>query len=360
MTARIDKATEAAGDSLPAYTEAPPYAEAAPQASTSTPAVPPQGKPPDYKQASVTPYVPIPTTLYGMSGTRIYRGLHLCAAPSDRDRLFYAEHHTGLSRSGPLGNRPGVHLHNGLDGKAPVLSAAGYRSQPLTMQESLRELCNVVILPPPMTAGAAKGTNVGSNMTNVLMEPSGETETGPLFRLTLDVGSGSADQLRPAKFAWCKLDGKEAEAESRGSSSSSSSSGFKLVRKLFRAGEKFAAPDGPRCDFPKTEDELTAAENAGESTTGDAEVVAVLLLASALKPWGQLFRLEMRGSAAAGLLGERCAIMIVTTALKLHQMHTQGKTNRSFLAMLGGRKGKSRHGGGGNRGEAGSMGYIFS
>lgn len=332
MTTRIDKATEAAGDSLPAYHEAPAYTEAEPAAASSSAAAP-EAPPPDYKQASVTPYVPIPVTLYGQSKTA-YRGLHLCADAAGKDKLFYAEYHTGMSGSGLLGSRPGVHLHNGLDSKAPVLAAAGYRSQSLTMQESLRELSSVVILPPPLPA--AKGTNAGAAMTNVLMEPSGMTETGPLFRLRLDVGDGAADALRPAKFAWCKLEGKEVEAEG--------GNGFKLVRKLFRHGERYAAPDGPRCDFPKTEEELTAAENAGESTTGDAEVVAVLSVSSALKGWGQLFKLELRGSAVEGSLGQRCTVMIVTTALRLHQMHTQGKTSRKFLSVVGGSKGKSKNG----------------
>lgn len=334
MSTRTDKATEAAGDKLPAYSEAPPYTEAAePEASSSSgvppppaaAAAPPPPPPPDYRQASFTPYVPIPPMLHGVSKTA-YRGFHLCADADGHSRLFYAAHHTGVSGTGPLGGRQGVYLHNGLDAGAPVLAAAGQRLQ----HESLRERTSVVLLPPHMPAD--DGGSVSAGHTDTLMEPSDDggdddVDGSLVFRLRLDIGTGPANKLRPAKFAWCRLGGGD-----------SSSGEYTLVRKVFRHGEKYAAADGSsRCAYPKTEADRHAAADAGESPTlDDGEVVAVLTCGSALKPWERrLFTIELRGSAAAGLLGERCVVMIVTTAVRLYQLHAQGRTSSKFLGKTG-------------------------
>ncbi|KAJ4158435.1 uncharacterized protein LMH87_008961 [Akanthomyces muscarius] len=332
MPTRIDRTTEATGESLPAYSEAPPYTEAAESEAASSSSrsagVPPAAAPPpDYRQASFTPYVPIPTTLYGFSKTA-YRGLHLCADADGRAKLFYAVHHTGMSGTGPLGGRLGVHLHNGLDNRAPVLAAAGQRLQ----HESFRERTSVVLLPPHMPPAADHGGGsrnvVGiASYTDVLMEVHNTRRGPPVFRLKLEIGAGTANTLRPAKFAWCRGLGAGGNE-------------YTLVRKLFRHGERYAAAGASRCAFPRTEDEERAAAEKGSAEDDDGEVVAVLTCGSALKTWGRgrrrLFTIELRGSAAWGLLGERCTVMIVTTAVRVYQMHEQGMTSRStFWGSMG-------------------------
>lgn len=337
MPAQIDKAADAADESLPAYSEAPPYTEAAERETASSSSrsagvlLAPAAALPDYRQASFTPYVLIPTTLHGFSKTA-YRGLHLCADADGRAKLFYAVHHTGMSGTGPLGGRVGVYLHNGLDGRAPVLAAAGQRLQ----HESLRERTSVVLLPPHMAPAAAdlRGSSSSSRKvvgiagyTDILMAPGDARRGGPpVFRLKLEVGAGPADTMRPAKFAWCRPRGDGNE--------------YTLVRKLFRHGERYAAAAASLCAFPRTEDEEErAAAEAGSAEDSDGEVVAVLTCGSAPKAWGRgrrrLFTIELRGSAAQGLLGERCTVMIVTTAMRIYQMHGQGMTSSSnFLDSM--------------------------
>lgn len=351
MSTQIDKATEAAGDSLPAYTEAAPAytgPELGPAASSSSSSAP-EAPPPDYRQASFTPYVPIPAVLYGMNKTA-YRGLYLCTEQRTGTKLFYAEFHSGLSGSGLLRSRAGVHLHNGVGSKSPVLAAAGRATPPLTVRESFADMSNVVLLPPPMPL--ASGAKSRGAMTMVMMDGGTDPAGEPFFRLRLDVGTGPADKLRPARFGWCKIRGKaEEERLAEGSAG-----GFKLVRKLFRAGEKYVDADAPRADFPMSQAEMEDAAVDGEPVGDDGEVVAVLSYSSGVKSWGRLFKLEMRGSAAAGLLGERCSMMVVATALQIYYMHMQGKTNKTLMGFLGGGEAAAAGGDGKGKKKSGMRG----
>lgn len=352
MADRSDEHAEAA-DSLPAYTDAAPDSSTTYTAPATT-ATTTSASPPDYRQAGFTPYVPIPDTLYGVSKTA-YRGLSLCSQNpgrgGDGDRLFHAVFHTGLSGSGPLGRRPGVQLHNGVDGKAPVLAAAGSRTQPLTMRESLGDLTSVVLLPPVAAApqnGQRKAVvrMAERGFTEVLMEPSGMANGGPVFRLRVEVGSRS-DRLRPATFAWCRIPDDDGDED--GDGDGLGGAGFQLLRRVFQHGEPPAEGQRPRCAFPKTEEELAAAEDAGvPPARDDAEVVAVMRCARAplVKAWGRQLRLEMRGgTAAAGFLGERCRVMVLATALGVYWLHVQGKTSRTVTGKAKG-KGKKTKGGG--------------
>lgn len=56
------------------------------------------------------------------------QGFRICGE-TEQDHLYHVDIHSGYSLSGPLGSRPGVVLHQGLDTKTPILAAAGYESQ---------------------------------------------------------------------------------------------------------------------------------------------------------------------------------------------------------------------------------------
>lgn len=352
MLRQTDKAAEAADEALPAYTQLPAYTrepETPATPSTTTAAVTPlpPASPPNYRQAAYfTPYVPIPQALYGMKSTSS-RGLYLCAKVDDTtDKLFFAGHHRGLLSSPALGSSPGVQLHNGIDSRACVLAAAAEpRSQPLSMHG----VCSVLILPPPpppmTTFSGGGGGGGGGNYIRVFMEMARTpADPTPVYRLSLDIGTAEVGS-HTAEFAWCRAVGGERSALPHGSGSGGDAfPTFHLVRKLSHQAheeEKFAVQKGgpPRtyCEFPKTLEEAAAVRRPGASSVGDdGEVVGVLSYSSTLKTYEKLFKAELRGSAAEGLLGDRCKVMIIMTAVNLYYINTQqrGKSSKTSLLRL--------------------------
>jgi hypothetical protein len=204
--------------------------------------------------------------------------LKLCGA-TQTDFLYLVELHFGYTSRGPLKSGRGYYLRNGTSTKDAVLAAAGDEAG-----AAPGGFMTTVLLPPldrgrsSSSEGAQEGDWVPEVMRSRGGGPEGGQAQGLACRFWVEVG---VEGLRREEFEW--------RMEARGE------------------GEK-----GPRFTLVRL---------------GGGQAVAELVFTSA---WSMkhIARLELVGAGLTGELGERWALMVVTTALGLYWLRQHGKTRK--------------------------------
>jgi hypothetical protein len=201
--------------------------------------------------------------------------LKLCGATQD-DFLYLVELHFGYTSRGPLKSGRGYYLRNGTTTKDPVLAAVGDEAG-----AAPGGFVTTVLLPPLDTAKSSLPSQGEEDLVPEVMRSRGGAEgqaQGLACRFWVEVG---VEGLRREEFEW--------RMEAKGE------------------GEK-----GPRFALVRL---------------GGGQAVAELVFTSA---WSMkhIARLEMVGVGLTGELGERWALMVVTTALGLYWLRQHGKTRK--------------------------------
>lgn len=195
-----------------------------------------------------------------------------------------------------------MYLYNGPEKKGQVLAAAGDVSQWAARVYAFNT--DTILMLPPINPRAATSPWVTEKMVACVSETHGVT-----FTFTVEAGTKEHRQ----RFEWRRRsDDKDDEGK-----------GFVLFRIL------------PSSESRKR----AAAEDDEEDAEEPVEEVAVLTWVSLLKSMTHYFSLELKGSAESGLLGDRCVLTIVLTALRLKSMQLQGRASKSTVSIAS-KKGK--------------------
>jgi hypothetical protein len=207
------------------------------------------------------------------------------------EKLYTVEVHTGYSGRGPLGTRPGVVLYNGTSTKNRILGAAGDTSQiaanPLNIES--------IILLPPLNSTSPSRELVTEKMR------AGRSNEQVTFTFTIEVAYGK--KMSREQFQWIKIN-QGAEKKTYGA-------GYKLI--CLSRPSKRTDDTGPHiasCPVP---------------TPNNDDPVALLTWKSRLNLF-ELFTLKFMGIGESGVLGQRWALMVVLTSLRLWQLRLNGRT----------------------------------
>ena len=285
-----------------------------PNAKSASPAPPDDDDAPPPSQASnefntrltgpFVPYRPFQPVMnayyiYGFSADSA-KTFKLCGE-NESDFLYRVEaHFTGFSRSGPLGSRPSIILHNGTSRKDPLLAAAGDPPAALSMIYGVNP--SSIIMMPQMHPGP--GATTSDLATEILLAVTVPTDKGVAFRFAIEVGTGKGDR---EQFEWRKI---KDPVTKKG--------GYKLVRpSRERAGDSSAAG--------------SSSQAASPSSAGD-ETLALLTWPKGWSWFKLAFTLEFKGSGLTGELGERWTLMAVITAIRLLVLRFGGKTAKWQIA----------------------------
>ncbi|KAK4140618.1 uncharacterized protein C8A04DRAFT_14786 [Dichotomopilus funicola] len=206
---------------------------------------------------------------YGQWGKQ--RGFNLCGE-TEKDRLHHVAMHSGYGRSEPLGSRPGVVLHQGMDTKTPILAAAGYDSQ---FSARLYSFNQTVVLMPSLLPAAERTSEFDTEQMPATVR--GEQV---VFSFFIEVDHGKERQRQ--KFEWRKFEKGKIAAATEG--------GFELVRVLSPGSSRAGQEPG--------------ASSASLSSTSEEEDEE---------------------------LGERWALMVVITAIRLWILRLHGKTKKGVI-----------------------------
>ncbi|EHK50944.1 hypothetical protein TRIATDRAFT_54401 [Trichoderma atroviride IMI 206040] len=214
---------------------------------------------------------------------------------NSKEVLYLAEFHPfGWFCPEPLGARGGFILHNGVTRKDPVLAATGdvtifeQRVNPFSNESK-------ILLPP-----LAKKDNVKASTTV------GETETmvgrctannGVAFRFSIEVGRN----MRREKLEW-RSAGKGGDGRVA----------WGLMR--LPSASRRIPPEG---------------EVIAKLSWLPASIINVVNPMST-KP---IFTLQLMNSLESGLLGERCVLTVVMSALRLWHLRIKGKDKRSYIRI---------------------------
>jgi len=298
------------GDSLP-----PPYSDDG-EVDNSLPEYPTGSQPPSSPTQLAgefslhKPFPPVMNAyyIYELSVAAL-KTFKLCGA-TESDFLYSIEVHSGYSMSGPLGSRPGVILHNGTSRKHPILAASGDESQTSSAVYAFNP--RSVVLMPPLHP-SPRPTTPHDMVTEVMRGVSVPSDKGVAFRFSIEIGT---EKLRRESFEWVKI--KDTETKQ---------GGYKLVRAL-------------------PEHETSAASQAGSSSGSstqaalpeyddiEREVLALLLWPKGWVTWlKHVFSLEFKGSGLSGALGERWALMVVITAIRIWMLRINLKTAKGTVAI---------------------------
>lgn len=229
------------------------------------------------------------------------KSLKLCGATED-DFLYLVEYHLGYTPRGPLNFGRGYYLRNGTSFRDPVLAATG-EDFPIPFFISLFDTDTVVKLPP------LDRTKNPRDMVDEVLRAGSSKEHGVTFGFTVEVG---VKELCKEHFEWRKASTVPAAAAAGGQRDSQGGVSGHTVKTwytLHRLGPSISS--------------------AGKITdgNGEAEIVAVLAFNHVLS-FTHLFTLELKGAGRTGELGERWALMVVTTALGIHFLRQCGKTGK--------------------------------
>lgn len=212
------------------------------------------------------------------------------------DKRFYIEIHTGFSRQGLLGGRRGYHFHCGPTISDPVVAAVGYE----TMQEAsiYNFSSDSIVILPPYDPYNPKSTTMTVEKMVARTTPDRRT----VFAFSIEVG----DKMRREPFEWRQIN--------KGEDSLADAGGFKLLR--LSPKKKYHSVD--------------------EGATDSGETVAIFAWTNHWYRFANIasthpFSLHLVGSAKLGQLGDRWALMAVLTALRLDNLHKQGRTHYSFI-----------------------------
>ena len=264
--------------------------------------------------AAFVGYRPFPPVMnlyanYSFSIFSALKSQKLCGA-NESDFMYLAEYHLGYTSRGPLNFGRGLYLRNGTAFKDPVLAATG-EEFPIPFLVSLFDPDTVVKLPP---LNMGKDWNPRDMVTEVLSaRTSKEPGHGVTFGFTVEVGVKGVER---ESFEWRKAsappagDRHESEAHKGGHTTTA----LYTLHRL--ASGRPASP--------------TSTTSAGERTSADGDTVAVLAFNHVLS-FTHIFTLELKGAGLTGELGDRWALMVVTTALSLHYRRQFGKTGKATV-----------------------------
>ncbi|PGH03103.1 hypothetical protein GX51_04290 [Blastomyces parvus] len=241
------------------------------------------------------PYSPFPSTMnaYYQWSPPAMKTFFLCGA-SKEDRLYAVQTHAGYHKKSLLGTRPGLTLHNGKSSKDPILAAAGEEAQRATSTYEFN--LNSIIQLPSLQPGA------GNFITEVMRGTVADDRIAA-FQFAIEVGADG--KMVREEFEWRKL--------KKGNNDSVKGRGFNLVRL------------GPRSKDPNQ-----ALSSSALSPPG-GETVALLEWPKGLSSLIHVFSLQLKGSGESNTLGQRWALMVVMTALRLWWLHMGGRANATVI-----------------------------
>lgn len=209
--------------------------------------------------------------------------------------LYLAEFHPfGWFCPKPLGARGGFILHNGATRKDPVLAATGdvtvfeQRVNPFSNES------NILLPPLPKKDNVKASTTVSETET---MIGKSMANNGVAFRFSIEAGRN----MRREKLEW---------------------------RNVGKGGDQRVAW------------ELTRLSSAARRIPLEGEIIAKLswLPISSISVANPLsakpiFTLQLMNSLESGLLGERCVLTVVMSALRLWHLRIKGKDKRSYIRI---------------------------
>ncbi|KAI0114117.1 hypothetical protein GGR51DRAFT_478377 [Nemania sp. FL0031] len=266
------------------------------------------------KQTGHLAYCSIPPSLkiyyqWNISGLKTF---FVCGT-DERDRLFAVEVHTGYSFSGPLGMKPGLHLYNGPSTKSPLLAAAG---EPSLGSKSALSFNNVSqILLPGLRS---------SDLVTETMRAHITPDDHAAWQFCIEVGGG--EKLRRGAFEWRRV--KKAERDD-----DTHNGGFKLV-KLGSSLKKEAVASSSSHSGGIISSAAETSDGLGQ------EVVAVFSWNKFISSPKHPFDLELTGSGRSDAMGERWVLMVLITALRLWQLHVNGRTKQAVVSVSEKARGK--------------------
>ncbi|KAK4244271.1 hypothetical protein C7999DRAFT_44056 [Corynascus novoguineensis] len=202
--------------------------------------------------------------------------LKLCGA-SASDVLYIAQVHVGWTPRGPLHFGRGIYLRNGTSLKDSILAATG----------------EVFRLPLFLSLFDSKTSLLRASITK---------EQAVAFRFTIEVGT---KRIQREEFEWRKSNGKETGAREKGA----------------------------RYELHPLAATLSALASSYSSSPPEdgSNILAELTLDNVLS-FKHLFTLKLMGPGLTGEMGDRWTLMVVMTALRIHWLRQNGKTNKPTVA----------------------------
>ncbi len=224
----------------------------------------------------------------------------LCGATED-DFIYLVELHVGYTPRGPLNFGRGYYLRNGTSFKDPILTATGEEFL-IPLLVSLFKRDTIVKLPP---LDEEKNPR---DMVDEVLRSGSSKEHGITFGFTVEVG---VKKLRRESFEWRKarapLGGKHEQ-------------GSHTIQTQYTLHRLSSGGPAPPSSTPST----------SEQPDDDSEAVALLSFNHVLS-FTHYFTLELKGEGLTGELGDRWAMMVVTTALSLNFLRQFGKTGKATV-----------------------------
>ncbi|KAK8018148.1 hypothetical protein PG991_007338 [Apiospora marii] len=250
--------------------------------------------------STCTPYRPFPRIMnfYSQMNLSGLKYAHLCGATKEDQLFVFGRQHT-------LGTRPGLILYNGLSHKDPILAGACDESQWAARVYAFN-LKSVILLPP---VEALPGSQ---EMVSELMMTTTNDEGGVSYLFTIEAGQGD------------KMERK------RGGQEGVDQDGFKLLSCNAHPYDLGGSSTGPS---------TAAAAVPAETSRGGA--LAVLAWAKPGSRINHPLSLEFADDTVSVLFGERWALMVVITALRLWALRTNGRGKKSTVAIAEKIRGKS-------------------
>lgn len=214
---------------------------------------------------------------------------------SSNEVLYLAEFHPfGWFCPKPLGARGGLILHNGVTRKDPILAATGDVTVFEQRVNPFGNESNILLPPLPKKDNVKASTAVSEAET---MVGKSTANNGVAFQFSIEAGRN----MRREKFEWRRVgeggdDGSVWELMRRPSA----------ARKIPPEGEIIAKLSWLPTSFIKVINPLNS------------------------KP---LFTLQLMKSLESGVLGERCILTVVMSALRLWHLRIKRKDKRSYIRI---------------------------
>ncbi|KAI0414755.1 hypothetical protein F5X98DRAFT_239377 [Xylaria grammica] len=250
-------------------------------------------------------YCPLPPVMkiyYQWNPAGLY-SFHVCGT-DQRDRLFAVKIHTGYSMSAPLYTNQGIYLYNGPTTKDPLLAAAGddsglFRSLPVNNNSQ-------ILIPSRKSNG----------FTTEMMRAYITQDKHAAFRFSIEVKA--CKTMRRQLFEWRSINRSE-----RGDNGAEHG-GFRL----------FLLSSELDQDMPSGESSSQGASTSSAAAPKD-DVVAILEWRFFWTSPKHPFDLKLVSRGLSGGFGERWAIMVLITALRLWELHARGKSQKGSVAVAG-------------------------
>lgn len=221
------------------------------------------------------------------------RSFMLCDKNSN-EALYLAEFHPfGWFCTKPLGARGGFILHDGVSSTDSILAAAGDIT---VFEQRINTFSNKShILLPPLAKNDKTQASRGVTQTETMTGKS-TANNGVSFQFSIEAGRF----MERKRFEWRSVEGNDEGVA------------WKLVR--CRGASRKAPSEG----------EIIAKLSWVSISLGDM-----------VDLWNpkSIFTLQLMNSLESGLLGERCTLTVVMSALRLWHLRIKGKDRRSYIKI---------------------------